>query len=280
MLTTRQKLFFVRIVSFPVRLVSGIFFKPPVRVRRNKINWCLDLNEAIDLVIFLIGNFEPRTIRNYRQTLSDGAVVFDIGANIGSHTLPLAKIVQPNGMIYAFEPTHYAFDKLKYNVGLNPDLLEFIRVEQILLSRVEEDHQVEEIASSWPIKTNNKTHKLHGGESKTTSGARTTSLDSFVEVNNINTLNLIKIDVDGNELDVLKGALKTINKFKPLIMFELAPYALKEKGYSGPELIRTLKELGYEFSKKPYGSKITLSGEELSLSIPDGSSINLWGIPT
>ena len=152
MLTTRQKLFFVRIVSFPVRLVSGIFYKSPVRVRRNKINWSLDLNEAIDLVIYLIGNFEPRTIRNYRQTLSNGAVVFDIGANIGSHTLPLAKIVQPNGMIYAFEPTHYAFDKLKYNVGLNPDLLEFIRVEQILLSRVEEDHQVEEIASSWPIK--------------------------------------------------------------------------------------------------------------------------------
>ena len=153
MLTTQQKIAFVRIVSTPVRLINTIFYKSPIRVRRRKINWCLDLNEVIDLVIYLIGNFEPKTIRQYQQTLKSGAIVFDIGANIGSHTLPLAKIVQPNGMVFAFEPALYAVTKLRNNVEINPTLSKCIKVEQILLSDQKSSLEVHEIESSWPIKT-------------------------------------------------------------------------------------------------------------------------------
>ena len=279
MLTTQQKIAFVRIVSTPVRLINTIFYKSPIRVRRRKINWCLDLNEVIDLVIYLIGNFEPKTIRQYQQTLKSGAIVFDIGANIGSHTLPLAKIVQPNGMVFAFEPTLYAVTKLSNNVEIHPTLSKCIKVEQILLSDQKSSLEVHEIESSWPIKTSKITHNLHGGEAKSIAGSEVITLDTFVIKNKVNVLDLIKIDVDGNEINILKGGIKTIKKLKPLIMFELAPYALREKGHSGEELLQILNELGYKIYKNPTGLQINKSNKELCLSVPEGASINLWGVP-
>ena len=57
------------------------------------------------------GQYEPENLRAYRRVVQPGFVVLDIGANIGSHTLPLAQMVGPSGRVYSFEPTDYAFGK-------------------------------------------------------------------------------------------------------------------------------------------------------------------------
>ena len=67
-------------------------------------------------------------------------------------------------------------------------------------------------------------------------------------------VNLIKIDVDGHELDVLKSGKKTIMKHKPFIYFEFAPYLYREFGYSSEILIKFVKnDLNYIF----YDEKLT-----------------------
>jgi hypothetical protein len=64
-------------------------------VRRRGLRWRLDLSEGIDFSIYLLGSFEQSTVVTLRKLVNSGDVVFDIGANIGAHTLGLARSVGP-----------------------------------------------------------------------------------------------------------------------------------------------------------------------------------------
>ena len=93
-----------------------------MRIKRNDLIWNLDLNEAIDLSIYLSGRFEPSiffTIKSLAE--NDKYDYIDIGANNGVHTLYLAKEFI-NSKIYAIEPTNYSFSKLLKNIDLNPNI--------------------------------------------------------------------------------------------------------------------------------------------------------------
>ena len=63
----------------------------------NGIRYHLDLNEGIDFSIYLLGSFEPGTQRTLQKLVKPGDVVFDIGANIGAHTLSMAQSVGDSG---------------------------------------------------------------------------------------------------------------------------------------------------------------------------------------
>ena len=66
-------------------------------VKRGGIWWDLDLTEGIDFSIYLLGGFEPKTLKLYRNIVKKGDFILDIGANMGSHTLPLALNAGKNG---------------------------------------------------------------------------------------------------------------------------------------------------------------------------------------
>src|SRR5258708_8677124 len=92
------------------------------RVVRKGLRWELDLSEGIYLAIFVFGRFESATAKVLKGLVRPGGIVFDIGANIGAHTLPLARLIASNGMVYAFQPTHYPFRNLHHHLPHNPDL--------------------------------------------------------------------------------------------------------------------------------------------------------------
>ena len=86
---TKTKLLFAKIIYF---FLSVLKFSTNVKVKRNNINWNLDLSEGIDLSIYLFGKFDPLIIDmakalNLRKKIN----IIDIGANIGSHTINFAK---------------------------------------------------------------------------------------------------------------------------------------------------------------------------------------------
>ena len=68
-----------------------------------------------------------------------------------------------------------------------------------------------------------------------------TTLDHYVKRKNINRIDLIKIDVEGYELNVLRGGIKSIEKFKPILFIELDDENLKQQNSSAKELIAFLK---------------------------------------
>jgi hypothetical protein len=71
------------------------------------------------------------------------------------------------------------------------------------------------------------------------------TIDIFVKENNLSELDFIKIDVEGFEMNVLKGAEETLIKFHPKLFIELNDKSLKDQGYSALELVSFLKKIGY-----------------------------------
>src|SRR6266850_1982257 len=124
MLSTKTKIRLATFLSRSVRAVRRMAGAKNdlVVVQRGGLRWQLDLNEGIDFSIYLLGAFERSAISTYRRLIPPAAVVLDIGANVGAHTLHLARAVGEDGRVYAFEPTVYAFDKLQRNLALNPDI--------------------------------------------------------------------------------------------------------------------------------------------------------------
>ena len=82
------------------------------------IKYKLDLGESIDVAIYL-NRYELDVSDAIKELCRPEFIVFDIGANIGAHTLRFADIVGSTGKVYAFEPTDYAYSKLVANVVLN-----------------------------------------------------------------------------------------------------------------------------------------------------------------
>ena len=278
MLSTKTKIEITSYCSRVVVFLNGSENRKVI-VKRRGIKWALDLTEAIDFMIYLLGSFEIRTISEYRKVIGKDSVVVDIGANVGAHTLHFARMVRPSGRVFAFEPTCFAYEKLKKNISLNPELIERIVPNQMFLCREASDADCPRTGASWPLSNNEQAHPLACFIEKSSDGARRESLDNYFENNPIERLDLIKLDVDGHELDVLQGSLATIRRFQPKIKFELAPYILKECGVSSEELLAFFDDMKYSISRTSQGKEIPNGDRQKLVELPDGSSINLWAIP-
>ncbi len=243
-------------------------------VTRHRVRWRLELREGIDFSIYLLGSFEPRTVRTCAELVKSGDVVLDIGANIGAHTLPLARLVGPAGRVVAFEPTAFAFHKLLQNIALNPDLAPRISASQLMLVAERSGGVPPTLFSSWPLSADEGLHAKHKGRSMTTEGASAVTLDDAVRELKLKAVNFIKIDVDGHELPVLRGGAHTIEQFRPSILIELSPYVHAEEGYDFDDLIMFFKEQGYRFRNANTGKELPLDAARLRATIPDGSGIN------
>jgi FkbM family methyltransferase len=269
---TKQKILLASLLYSLVAFVRGLFnLKSCVEVKRDGINYKLDLTEGIDFAIYIFGVYERKSFQTYQKIIKKGDTVFDIGANVGGHTLQLARLTGEEGRLYAFEPTDFSFKKLTYNLGLNPEIAKHVTSSQIMLTDNNADKPDPEIYSSWPLVGGTNKHPKHCGQLKSTSGSLAMTLDEFVIQEKIDRVDFIKMDVDGNEIRVLKGATNVLKKFKPTFIFEIAPYALAEAGFSIDELLDIFKKMGYCLRQE--GSDTPLPQDVRSL-LPDGASCN------
>ena len=270
-LNTRTK---IRLARLSYRLIHGLRrlagLSDQVAVERHGIRWKLDLREGIDLAIYLFGYFERKTVRAYSRILKPGDTVLDIGANIGAHTLPFAERVAPHGRVIAFEPTSFAFAKLRANIASNPRLGRLICAEQMMLAAEGDATLPPLIYSSWPLlRTGEVPHPKHQGVMRETTGARVLSLDGYIAEAGTPRVDFIKLDVDGREYDVLRGTLQTLRRDRPVILMEIMPYGLEECGASLEQLLSLLNSLGYYL----FGLGGTPLPSDASLAIltpPDG----------
>jgi FkbM family methyltransferase len=243
-------------------------------VRRGGIAYDLDLAQGIDFAIYL-GIYERGTRAALRKLVKRDSLVLDIGANIGAHTLALADLVGPVGRVLAFEPTDYAFTKLSRNLALNPELARRVDAQHCFLTGVDADPVPSAIYSSWPLAHEPGLHAKHLGREMKTEKAQARSVDSVLAEFADRPVSLVKLDVDGFECDVLKGAAKLLNDARPIFVMELAPYVLEERGASLGELLSFFMRPGYRFYDEHTNQALPSSAAELSKMIADGGSVNV-----
>lgn len=272
----------VRVTHIKLQCAKYLYYLTKIFIRENKriitrhdIRFEVDLNEGIDFNLYLSGNYQKHIYENKLINISEDAVIFDVGANSGVMSLFFSKKVK-KGFVYSFEPTHYAFEKLRRNVGLNPELANRIKLTQCFLSSSSEPEPDLKAYSSWPLIKDANSHKIHDGVIKSTSGVPSDTIDEFCTANRIQKVDIIKIDTDGHELDVLKGAKETIIKNKPAIIFEVGIYLLNERSISFTDYINYFTDLNYKI--------FTLKNREISKDnftkfIPRLGTADIIGLP-
>ena len=234
-------------------------------VSRNNISYHLDLKEAIDRAIFLMG-WEPLTINWLHDNLNKGDIVIEVGANIGAHSLIISKIISPEGQLFCFEPTNYAYEKLNKNFNLNPDLKQNTRLIKSFVSNKEGSKKSYKIRSSWVV---DKSVALGDSMDEDFSGEIINLDDFFIDLPK---LNLIKIDVDGFDFKVLQGAKEIIKLFKPTIFVELGEIDLNRNGDSVSDIIDLFTDIGYSGILE--NGKPIVSAEQLLIGLKEVTHTN------
>jgi len=277
-ISTKSKIYFASLINSPFVFIFDIFFGTKIiKVKRRGILWELDLTEGIDFSIFIFGLFEKETSQAIKRLVANNSIVIDIGANIGAHTLPMANLVGREGKVYAIEPTKYAYSKLKKNLLINKFLSKRVQADQIMLINNDNKIKIKDLYSSWPLSNgykNEKRHSVHQGVLRTTCGAKQTTLDDYVSANNISSLDLIKLDVDGNELEIIKGAKNVLKNMKTTLIMELAPEQYDDINdfYKVVKILTSMKYSFYSLDEKfTYPSKL----HDLIKYIPKNGSINV-----
>jgi len=199
----------------------------------------------------LRGSFEPECTFLLAKLIKKGDTVFDIGANFGWYSCHLAHLVGEAGQVHIFEPTS-AIDELKSNLTLNKFEARCV-LNQVALG---EKEGTETLFIPEKLGTAFASLREHSYGRTQKVCVATQKLDDYVTTNKIGDVNFMKIDVEGAEYLVLKGAESVLTKYSPVIMLELQDVHTKCFGYSPEELIIYLGGFGYhlyEIDEKEIG---------------------------
>jgi len=164
-----------------------------------------------DSLCILSPEFE-KWMQDYLSSLGSGDVFLDVGAHIGKYTIPAAKRVGRNGLVIAIEPHPENYKTLTENIKLN-DLNNVIALN---IAAWKEEGILKLFIGD--------THGRHSVKRCLGLGyveVRAKALDEVIDQLKVRRVNLIKIDVEGAELEVLKGLARTLEKYRPTVIVEV-----------------------------------------------------------
>lgn len=172
-------------------------------------------NDHLQKDIFWYGHYEKEAIETLSVFIGEKSFVFDIGANIGYYSVVSAKKAC-KGQVYAFEPISFIRQRLNENVQING--LDNISVfpfslsneNKILTLYIAEDSNIGMSGLFSPDNFSGRTEET-----------QTIIFDDWFFSQNIQSADVIKIDVEGAEVKVLEGMHETIKKYRPIFLIEV-----------------------------------------------------------
>jgi FkbM family methyltransferase len=200
----------------------------------------IDTRSFIEWWIYIFGGFETGAIDQLRRLVHPGAVVIDVGANVGAFTLPLARAAGRQGRVHAFEPHPVVRARLLENLALNN--LRNVTVLDCALGA-----KPGRTTLYVPIHANQGQASLmqRPGLDDQVSCAIDT-LDNYVAALGSPRVDLIKIDTEGAEYLVLSGASKLLSTSRPCVYVEVSPDYLANFGASARQVAELLSGHGYD----------------------------------
>lgn len=198
----------------------------------------LELGDYIQRSIYL-GTFEPSESAQVRKYLKPGMTFVDVGANVGYYTLLAASLVGPRGRVLAFEPSPYAFDRLVETITRN-NLSQVCAVQSGLSDGLGEGRLF------LPDALGNHSPSMVPNGGGRPINVRVRRLDDWLAEHEVDRVDLMKIDVEGFEPNVIKGAAKYIQRGRVrAILCEFNKYWLELNGSSPSQLYDLLTSSGF-----------------------------------
>ena len=202
----------------------------------------LDLTQFVQRYIYFAGAFDINvlSLMNALNRECHFQVMLDVGANIGHHSLFGAlKLNIPR--IIAFEPDENTYNRLKKNVSLN-GLESVIKIGNYAVSDTECYVSLEK-----PEKDNDGMNYIVEASSKSDEKlVKTVVLDQVCAEDNIDRIDLLKIDVEGAEAKVLRGAINLLNQgLVRVVLIEICDAHLQRFGDNSKEVVETLEKNGF-----------------------------------
>jgi FkbM family methyltransferase len=240
--------------------------QPPVRLKqcRHGLFMYNALDQYVGRSLDVYGELcEFETIL-FRSIVKPGMVAIDVGANIGAHTVSLAKFVAPAGSVIAIEPQIVVFQMLCGNVAIN----NLNNVTTLWSAAGEKSGSIKVPQLDYNVEGN------FGGLSLESQRSGYSVPVLVLDSLQVQRCDFIKIDVEGMERDVLKGAKKLLQKFKPIL------YVENDRVDKSEALIRHLLDLDYRlyWDIPPLFNPDNYFGEKKNVFVDDGkptSSFNM-----
>ncbi len=218
----------------------GLLLAPPTQSKNGKsISTVVDDGQQV----LSEGDFEALLQRAYQAVLREGDIAIDVGAHVGRHCIPMANSVSPSGKVFAVEPLPVCRGYLTHQIEVfHKELKDIIKIYPFAMSDYE-----------------GKGEFVVAKDALAYSGLRERIYDVPTELEKIPvtiktidnlfldlpSLRYIKIDAEGGEYHIMRGAAACIDKFRPLVSFEFGVNSIKEYGFTPDEPAQFLLDRGY-----------------------------------
>lgn len=180
-----------------------------------------------------------------KRYLRPGMTVLDVGAHHGLYTLLMSKLVGSEGTVLAFEPSPREFRRLCLHLRLNR--CSNVVPEQLAISDRDGVVDFFVVLGYWSVQ--NSLRPPTGWRFQKVM-VRSTTLDTYLAATGIESVDLIKLDVQGAELEALRGSTTFLSgSHRPVVICELSDHIIKQNGWShsGQDIVAFLHGLNFEW---------------------------------
>ena len=215
-------------------------FPLPLRVQPGF--WWLARNDAISDGLFA-GTFERGERRVFAALIQTGMTVLDIGGHAGLYTLIASKCVGPAGRVLTFEPSPRERARLMKHLAINH--CGNVTVQPVALGDADGE------ATLYVVHGNETgCNSLRPGDVGASQPVQVPlrRLDDLHARGEIGHVDVVKMDVEGGELSVLKGAAAFFRAVRPVLLCEIEDARIAPWGYNGREIIDLMASWGYDWS--------------------------------
>jgi FkbM family methyltransferase len=208
------------------------------------IKMLLDPEDMVAREILESGGWEPGSWKMMREHLGTGGTFVDVGAQIGYYSLKAAPVVGVGGSVIAIEPNPETVRKLQANIDASG--AKAVTVAPVACADTEAMLDLFAAPESNTGETSlSKANASQAGPVANTFKVRARPLDDIIRELAVARVDVIKIDVEGAEYLVLKGALETMDRHHPMLLLELIDRQLQSMGSSVAQVVQLLRAHGY-----------------------------------
>lgn len=212
------------------------------------ISFFLDPGDLIPISILRTGQWQPEIWSSISPAISEGGVFLDVGAHIGYFSIKAARKVGSTGHVVSFEPNPEVLKLLRDNVAANH--ASNVTVEPIACT------DRDQALTLYSVPTNNT-----GASSLARDNAQPWSpdirgyqvrgrpIDAVVRELNLSRVDAIKVDVEGAEVSVLRGAIGTLKRFHPKLVVEVSAPQLATFNTTPADLFSLIESAGYNHGR-------------------------------